>query len=168
MKRLVVTCVAVASLAAGAACRKAPADTTQTPAAANGAAQPATPEPPKPMPAQLPDVLARVNGEAVTKADFDRIVKNIEMSAGQPIPAERRDDILRKALDQLVTYTVLSQEIKSRNISVTDAELDGNLKKMQIAVSERSGVQQGAGGPGHEPRSAEVGRPDRHEHHEDD
>ena len=125
MKRLVVTCVAVASLAAGAACRKTPADTPQTPAA-----QPATPEPPKPMPAQLPEVLARVNGEAVTKVDFDRLVKNMELSAG-PIPAERRDDILRKALDQLVTYTVLSQEIKARNISVTDTELDGNLKQMQ-------------------------------------
>ena len=66
----------------------------------------------KPVPAQLPDVLARVNGEAVKKADFDRLIKNMELSANQPIPADRRDEILRGALDQLVTYTVLSQETK--------------------------------------------------------
>lgn len=135
MKRFVVTFVAVASLASGAACRKAPADTSKTAAAAQPAAgqaaPPAAPMPPKPMPAELPAVLARVNGQSVTKADFDRLVKNMELSAGQSIPAERRDDILRKALDQLVTYAVLSQEIKARNISVSDAEIDGNLKQMQ-------------------------------------
>ncbi len=128
---VVVTCVAVASLTAGAACGKTSADTASATPAAGAAGQSPAPEPPKPMPAQLPDVLARVNGEAVTKAEFDRIVKNMEMSAGQPIPADRRDEILRKALDQLVTYTVLTQETKARNISVTDAEIDTNLKQMQ-------------------------------------
>jgi len=83
------------------------------------------------MPAQLPEVLARVNGEAVTKVDFDRLVKNMEFSANQPIPAERRDEILRKALDQLVTYTVLSQETKARQVTVSDADIEGNLKQMR-------------------------------------
>ena len=136
MKKFLVIFVAVASLASGAACRKAPAETKTAAAAAPAAAagQPALPMPARPMPAQLPDVLARVNGQAVMKADFDRLVKNMEISAGQPIPAERRDDILRKALDQLVTYTVLSQETKSRNISVSDADIDGNLKQMRAST----------------------------------
>lgn len=123
--------MAVAALASGAACRKAPADASKTTPDAAAQATPALPMPAKPMPAQLPDVLARVNGQTVMKADFDRLVKNMEVSAGQPIPADRRDDILRKALDQLVTYTLLSQEIKARKISVSDAEVDGNLKQMQ-------------------------------------
>lgn len=138
MKTFVPTLLAVASIALGAACRKPPADSSKTAAsgqpataAAGQAAQPAAPMPPKPMPAQLPNVLARVNGQPVMKADFDRLIKNMELSAGQPVPAERRDEILRKALDQLVTYTVLSQETKSRSISVSDAEVDGNLKQMQ-------------------------------------
>jgi peptidyl-prolyl cis-trans isomerase C len=83
------------------------------------------------MPATLPEVLARVNGEAVKKADLDRLVKNMELSANQPIPADRRDEILRQALDQLVTYTVLQQETRARKVTVTDAEIDGNLKQMQ-------------------------------------
>lgn len=133
MKNCVVTVAVIASLAAVAGCRKGPAETTaaaSTPAA-GAQATPVPPMPPKPMPAQLPDVLARVNGQSVTKTEFDRLVKNMEMSAGQPIPADRRDEILRRALDQLVTYAVLTQETKNRNISVTDAEVDANLKQMQ-------------------------------------
>jgi peptidyl-prolyl cis-trans isomerase C len=127
-----VTVVIAASLASVAACRKGAASSSTAASAQTSAASPAAaPMPPKPMPAQLPDVLARVNGQAVTKAEFDRLVKNMEMSAGQPIPAERRDEILRRALDQLVTYAVLTQETKSRNITVTDADIDGNLKQMQ-------------------------------------
>jgi peptidyl-prolyl cis-trans isomerase C len=137
----------------GAACRKAPSGsttaaaaspaqagaTTAKPPAAGSAATPAqgspaappTAPPAKPVPAQLPEVLARVNGEDVKKADLDRLVKNMEMSANQPIPADRRDEVLRKALDQLVTYTVLTQETRARKVTVTDAEIDGNLKQMQ-------------------------------------
>lgn len=83
------------------------------------------------MPAELPDVLARVNGEAVTKVDFDRLIKNMELRANQPVPAERRDEVYRKALDQLLTYTVLSQETRARKVAVTDAEVDSGIQQMR-------------------------------------
>jgi peptidyl-prolyl cis-trans isomerase C len=118
---------------AATACRKA--QDAPEPAATEASASPVAaeqpPEPPKPMPAELPDVLARVNGEDVTKADFDRLIKNMELGAGQPVPAERRDEIYRGALDQLITYTVLKQEVRARNISVPEAEIEGSLKEMQ-------------------------------------
>jgi peptidyl-prolyl cis-trans isomerase C len=82
------------------------------------------------MPAELPAVLARVNGEPVTRADFDRLLKSIEAGNG-PIPAAQRDEVLRGALDQLVTYTVMTQEAKARKIEVTDAEVEGRVKQMQ-------------------------------------
>ena len=129
----------VATVAGAAACRKPPASSASTAAAgtsgkatpADQAAQPAAPTPPKPMPAQLPAVLARVNGEDVTKADFDRLITNMEASARQPVPAERRDEIFRKALDQLVTYKVLSQETRARKIDVTDEEVESTIKQMR-------------------------------------
>lgn len=147
----VLSTVLVAALGCGTAgCRKAPAGTTASaasPAQAAAAGQaPGTagtagsqggpgadaPAPPaKPMPAELPAVLARVNGEDVKKADFDRLIKNMELSANQPIPAYCRDDILRRALDQLVTYTVLSQETRARKIAVTDAEIEDTVKQMR-------------------------------------
>jgi peptidyl-prolyl cis-trans isomerase C len=132
------------TIVCGVGCRKAPAASSTVAAAppagrtaqAGQAAQPGTAAPPapaaaKPMPAQLPDVLARVNGEAVTKAEFDRLIKNLEVSANQSIPAGRRDEVLRKALDQLVTYTVLTQETRARRVTITDADIDGQIKQMQ-------------------------------------
>lgn len=141
MTRLFSTILVAITIAGASACRKPPAGSaaakSTTPAAA-GAATPATPAQPaqaaapvKPMPAQLPDVLARVNGEAVTKADFDRLIKNMEVSANQPVPPERRDEIFRHALDQLVTYTVLTQETRARKLAVTDAEVEENVKQMR-------------------------------------
>jgi peptidyl-prolyl cis-trans isomerase C len=87
------------------------------------------------MPAQLPDVLARVNGEAVTKSDFDRLILNIEANNG-PIPAARRDEILRNMLDQLITYTLMSQQAKQENIAASDAEIDARIKEMQNGASD--------------------------------
>lgn len=133
MIRLLASSLFVTSLVLGAACKKAPAPALSTSAAAQtspAAAQPAAPLPPKPMPAPMPEVLARVNGVPVTKTDFDRLIRNIELGNG-PIPAERRDEVMRRALDQLVTYTVLTQEAKARNVTVTDAELEARIKQMQ-------------------------------------
>ena len=132
MRTLSACLTAGGILVLGLACRQ-PTGNALTPAAsaqaAGQATAPSTP-PAKPMPVQLPDVLARVNGESVTKAEFDRLIKNLEVGNG-PIPADRRDEILRGALDQLITYTALVQEAKARNISATDAEVDGRLKEMQ-------------------------------------
>jgi peptidyl-prolyl cis-trans isomerase C len=129
---LVITAVVTSATA----CHKPSADKAAAadpakPAATSGQATPQPAAPAKPMPAQLPDVLARVNGEAVTKADFDRLIKNMELRANQPVPAERRDEVYRKALDQLVTYTVLSQETRARKVAVTDAEVDSGIQQMR-------------------------------------
>jgi peptidyl-prolyl cis-trans isomerase C len=148
LKRLFALLSIAACLTGAAACRKPPSGSTkadatpspQTPAGTAGqpsqaaaAGQPGAAQAPaaKPMPAQLPAVLARVNGEAVTKVDFDRLVKNMEVGAHQSIPAERRDEVFRKALDQLVTYTVLMQETRARKVTVTDDEVESNIKQMR-------------------------------------
>jgi peptidyl-prolyl cis-trans isomerase C len=83
------------------------------------------------VPAQLPDVLAHVNSENVTKADFDRLLKNIELNNGGPVPAERRDEIYRRVLEELVNYTLLKQEAKARNFTVTDAEVETQLESIR-------------------------------------
>jgi peptidyl-prolyl cis-trans isomerase C len=137
VKKLTIFLVVALAAAAGSACRKAPAPAAtasagtgtsgQTPAASAPLNLPATP---KPVPAQLPDVLARVNGQDVKKADLDRLVRDMELGQG-PIPSDRRDEVLRTALDRLITYTVLSQEAKARNVTATDAEVDQRVKEMQ-------------------------------------
>jgi peptidyl-prolyl cis-trans isomerase C len=128
-RRLLVP--ALLLVCSAAACKKNPAEQTaaaQTPAADQKPA--AAPVPPKPMPAELPEVMARVNGQPVTKTDFDRLVKNVEAGRG-PIPAEKRDEVLRAVLDQLITYNVLKQEAASRKLEVTEADVDAQVAQMQ-------------------------------------
>jgi peptidyl-prolyl cis-trans isomerase C len=146
LTRLFSALLLTATVVSATACRKPPSSTGksdgsapakiatagQEPAQPAAAAQP----PAKPMPAQLPAVLARVNGEDVTKVDFDRLIKNMEVRANQPIPAERRDEIFRQALDQLVTYTVLTQETRARKMSVTDEEVDNTIKQMRSQLPD--------------------------------
>ena len=140
MYRIALSFVLGLILLTGTACRKAPAPAAKTTAQT----APATPQPPKPMPAQLPEVLAHVNGENVTKADFDRLVKNMELSNG-PIPADQRDRVLRDALDQLVTYTVLKQETRARNVTVSDAEVDERVRQMQSGFPDSKAFEKALG-----------------------
>jgi peptidyl-prolyl cis-trans isomerase C len=121
---IVLTCAA-------SACNKAADNKTSTTAAqpasseagaSTEAAAPKPPDPPKPVPEVIPDVVARVNGVDIPKTDFERLIKQMEMQAGGPVPANRRDEIYRAMIDRLVTYTALVQEAKARNIDVPAAE----------------------------------------------
>ena len=110
------------------ACSKTPA-AAQEPAS-NSAPQAAAPA--KPVPAQLPDVLARVNGESVTRQEFEEFVQNLEARAGSQVPADQRDQVYRRVLDQIVGYKLLQQEAKARKVAVPDAEIEariGEIKK---------------------------------------
>ena len=62
----------------------------------------------------------------------------MELSANQPIPPDRRDEILRSALDQLVTYTVLSQESRGAQGIKVDGRRDRRQDEADaVAVPDR-------------------------------
>jgi peptidyl-prolyl cis-trans isomerase C len=137
--KFLVGVLAVAVPLAG--CKKSPTPAGQTPATATAKpaagqtpGQPAAPAPVKPVPAQLPEVVARVNGEDIKKAEFERMLHTLEQQAqqgGQPIPPERRAEFVRGALDRYVTYKLLSQESKTRGVNVTDAEIDAKVAELK-------------------------------------
>ena len=151
-------------LAAALSCRKAPAPpatstTTSVPAAAGtqstgGVPNAATPNAPgqpnaiKPMPAQLPAVLARVNGEEIGRWEFDVAVKRVEQRAGGPVPPEKRDEILRGVLDQLVAYHLLAQESRKRNLDVTDADVDKRMADIRGSFPSEDAFKQGIAAQG--------------------
>jgi peptidyl-prolyl cis-trans isomerase C len=100
-------------------------------AAASAPAQPAAEAPVKPVPEQLPDVIARVNGENINKVEFEKALKNIEGRAGSPVPPDQRDRVYRGVLDQLIAYRLLTQETRSRKIEVPDADVDARIAQIQ-------------------------------------
>ena len=145
MKRT-ITLLAIIALCA---CSKTPggATTANAAAPAQGQATPPAgallgPEPAKPVPAQLPEVLAHVNGEDVKKPEFDRAVTALEARNGGPVPAEQRDRILRDVLDQIVSYKLLIQESRARKVAAEDAEVDARMKEIQAQFPSEDAFKQ--------------------------
>jgi peptidyl-prolyl cis-trans isomerase C len=119
---------------AAAACSKGPAKDAGTAAQppAGAATQPgASAEPIKPIPEKLPEVIARVNGEAVSRKEIEDYVHNLEGRAGGPVPAEQRDRVYRGIIDQLVGYKLLVQEAKARKIVVPDNEVNAKIDEVK-------------------------------------
>jgi peptidyl-prolyl cis-trans isomerase C len=156
----------VASIPGLAACRKAPAPASSTastatpPAATPPATTPPATTPPagaqplagatalKPMPANIPPVLARVNGEAIERWEFDNAVKRVEARAGGPVPPDKRDEVLRNVLDQLVAFHLLAQESRARKIEVPDADVDAQLGQLRGSYPTDEAFQQGIAAQG--------------------
>ena len=103
---------------------------SQAPAPGAEGAAPATP-PVKPVPPVLPAVVARVNGVDIQSAELEKAIRNLEANVGQQIPAERRSEIYRGILDQLVDQRLLEQEAAARNIKATDAEVNQGIEEMK-------------------------------------
>ena len=114
-----------------AGCKKDAATPAGTAEPAAGAQTGAAAEPVKALPETLPDVLAKVNGEAVTRKEFGDYGRNLEGQAGRPIPADQRDRIYRGVLDQLVGYKLLLQEAKARKVVVADADVDARIAEVK-------------------------------------
>lgn len=156
MKHLLAIALIAASCSAGA-CKKAapapsgaattaPAATPSTPAATP--TPPGMPAPVKPMPTALPNVLARVNGETIEKWEFDNAVKRMEARAGSQVPPEKRDEVYRNVLDQLVAYHLLAQESRARKLDVTDAEVDAQMSQARQGFPTEEAFKQGLAAQG--------------------
>lgn len=137
--------------AAAAASTAPAADTTAaplaatTPAAETAAGQPQAPPsapPAKPVPAQLPAVLATVDDEKIERWELEGAIKGLEARAGSPIPADRRDEIVRGLLDQIVAYHVLAREARDGKISATDAEVTARLAQIKGGFPNEQAFQQ--------------------------
>lgn len=98
-----------------------------------------------------PEIVARVNGDSVTRAQFERMLANpltlrqAQQELGLQEPGSR--DLERLAMRKLVYLRLLVQEAGRRNITVTQPELDqaisalrrrfGDLKDFGVWVKEQ-------------------------------
>jgi peptidyl-prolyl cis-trans isomerase C len=80
---------------------------------------------PRNVPAALPSVVARVNGQEVMKEDLEFAVWETTSRAWRQIPANSRDAVLRTAMDHLIREMLLSQESEARGFTVDAAEIAG-------------------------------------------
>ena len=75
--------------------------------------------------------MARVNGEAINKTDLQSAVTQLESRAGRTVPPDQRDRVFRGVLDQLIAYRLLAQESVTRNIAVSDGDVDARAAEIR-------------------------------------
>ena len=147
--RRAVSILIIAVLAACSRTESASAKPQATPASPAASAQsaPAAPAAPpqapaaKPVPAQLPEVVARVNGETISGKELEDAIRAISGRAG-PIPPDERDRVYRGVLDDMIGYRLMIQEAKARKIAVADAEIDAQVAQIRSQFPNDAQFQQ--------------------------
>jgi peptidyl-prolyl cis-trans isomerase C len=147
--RRAVSILIIAVLAACSRTESASAKPQATPASPAASAQsaPTAPAAPpqapaaKPVPAQLPEVVARVNGETISGKELEDAIRAISGRAG-PIPPDERDRVYRGVLDDMIGYRLMIQEAKARKIAVADAEIDAQVAQIRSQFPNDAQFQQ--------------------------
>lgn len=138
MRRLISVFAVLACIACSKGSTSGAASSAAGQADQTAAAQPAV----KPVPAQLPDVLAKVNGESITRADFEKAVQSVERQNGGTVPAAQRDQVYRGILEQMINFRLLIQETKARNISVPDSEVEARMAQIRSQFPSEEAFKQ--------------------------
>ncbi len=75
----------------------------------------------------LPEVVAKVNGVDIKKTELTTVVDTLKAQlqlVGQSVPADKKDEMYRGLLEDLINRELLAQEASKAKISVPDAELE--------------------------------------------
>ena len=140
--------IGVIVLALVAACNRQPAAASQTAQAtpASTAAKPAAGQPapagqapgappaeekPKPVPAVLPQVCAKIDGQPVGRDELESAVKDAEARAGRSVPPAERDAVYRSLLDRVIMFKLLANEAKVRGVTVTPQEVTDRIAQIK-------------------------------------
>lgn len=97
---------------------------------------------PADTPPTLPDVVARVNGSDISRADLEAAVRQLESHSGPAGSEEQRNQMVRDVLDQLVGYQLLLQESVSRRVAVPEAEIDGRISQIRAQFPSQEAFTQ--------------------------
>jgi peptidyl-prolyl cis-trans isomerase C len=84
-------------------------------------------------PSKLPDVVARINGVEVKK---DQLVKEAndmrqQLAQMQGVQAPLNAAFYKQVLDGIVARTLLTQETKAQNVTMTDAEIEQQMAALR-------------------------------------
>ena len=96
----------------------------------------------KPVPLELPEVVARVNDKNLSREEFERAVQDIEMQTGGAVLPSERDVVYRQALERLISYHLLAQESKNRQIVVSTTEVQQRLARIRLQYQTEEAFQQ--------------------------
>jgi parvulin-like peptidyl-prolyl isomerase len=117
------------ALIVAAACACGPAPASHPPAPEESTPAPATAV--APVPRELPDVVARVNDEAIEKWEVEAALREVTLGNMHPVPQSERDELVRLLLDRIIGHHLAADVARRRKIAVSDAELEKDLREMR-------------------------------------
>lgn len=104
-----------------------PAAAGASPSSPAGAGAPTV----KPVPAQLPDVVAKVNGESVQRSELEMAIQTLESRAQSSVPPDQRDTVFRQVIDRIVGFHLLVQEAKTRKAVAPPWQVDAQVDQLK-------------------------------------
>jgi peptidyl-prolyl cis-trans isomerase C len=101
-------------------------------------------------PAQLPNVVARINGIEVKK---DELVKEagamrMQLAQTQGIQAPLNTGFYKEVLDGIIARTLLQQEAREQKVAVTDAEVEQQMAALRSRFPDAATFQKALAGQG--------------------
>ena len=91
--------------------------------------------------AQLPEIIASVNGTAVERAEFERAIRSAESQAGQAVPPQLRDKVYRQVLDRLINFHLLLDESQVRGLLVNDDQVSDEIEQIQSKFGSETALE---------------------------
>lgn len=147
-RRLLPFSLAILLLAGAAGCNRGPEEgettdqagqstaaesqATSTPAAPGQT--PGAPAQSEPVdPAEIPDVVARVNGQEIKKAELMERAEDMrtQLAQMQGVQAPLNEAFYRQVLDSMIANTLLMQEARAEGITVPEAQIDQQINLLK-------------------------------------
>ncbi|MFQ6003623.1 MAG: SurA N-terminal domain-containing protein, partial [Candidatus Zixiibacteriota bacterium] len=85
--------------------------------------------------------VAVVNGSVITRADFDREMSRFKqrlLSMGKPLNDSQLSEIKKEVLENLINHELFYQESQKQGITVDEAAIDEQLKKLKERFSSEA------------------------------
>jgi peptidyl-prolyl cis-trans isomerase C len=121
--------VLAALLATSVACQTASSATPPPEEAAQ--AEPLQKTPVQPVAKDMPEIVARVNGEPVERWEIETALKEIESMTNHPILSANRDGLIRNVLDRIIAHHLVAQEARLQKLTISDATVDADLTRIR-------------------------------------
>ncbi len=111
--------------------------------AANTAGAQPTPPAPQPEAFELPEIVARVNGEGITRQELRaqaEIMRSQAVQAGQSDPGQTRQ-FLTVVLDAMISERLVYADSKSRGVGPSEAAIDKGVQDVIAAYQGEEGFE---------------------------
>ncbi len=123
------------------------------PDAAASAGKAATPDPSRPLPLPVPEVVARVNGQEIRVRQILPLAKAMLDKVSVAERDRRKPELLRKALDDYVARELLLQEALGRGIAADTRDVEWSYDQMRREHSADDAWASFLAGQGMDPQS---------------